>query len=58
MENLYTLLITVFIMVVILVVFSLTVCFILEWLFSFCKRKYFKPQDEAEAESTFEKALL
>lgn len=58
MENLYTLLSTVFIMVAILILFSLTVYFILERLLPFYKRKYFKSQDEVEAESTFEKALL
>lgn len=58
MENLYTLLITVFITVGILIAFSITIYFILERLFPFYKPKYFKSQDEIEAESTFEKVLL
>lgn len=58
MENLYILLINVFITVAVLIAFSLTVHFILERLLPFCKQNNFKSQDEVEAESTFEKALL
>jgi len=57
MENVPMLLVAVFIMMTVLVVFSLTIYFVLEGLFSFRKRRVADSRD-AEVEATYEKALL
>jgi len=57
MENVPMLLVAVFIMMTVLVVFSLMIYFVLEGLFSYRKKGVADSRD-AEVEATYEKALL